>query len=245
MIAGIHPALPQVDEVPLGLRFARAAQVLGRTLDVSRAGYGTVDPRSETITTERAYCADGIAPLPPVLNFRDYGSYIDDLKAGVTVAIADVRDDPRTRDTAEGLRELSAMSFINMPVTEQGGFVALLYLNNATPRPWSDEDVAFVRDAAERAFRRVGGVNGGLSSAFTKLAKQYFNESESLIAYPFDDLNNVWSYGFVGLEPTPVPTTIFAEIMAMRMASKARLPPVVRLRTSSALLRSTWKRSGR
>ncbi|WP_375272608.1 ATP-binding protein [Sphingomonas sp.] len=127
-----------------------AAEVLGRTLDVSRAGYGTVDPREETITTERAYCASGIMPLPRRLHFRDYGSYIDDLKAGVTVAIADVRDDPRTRDTAEGLRELSAMSFINMPVTEQGGFVALLYLNNATPRAWSDEDVAFVRDVAER-----------------------------------------------------------------------------------------------
>jgi signal transduction histidine kinase/CheY-like chemotaxis protein len=127
-----------------------AVEVVGRTLDVSRAGYGTVDPAAETITTERAYCAEGIKPLPSVLHFRDYGSYIDDLKAGVTVAITDVRVDPRTRDTADGLRELSAMSFINMPVTEQGGFVALLYLNNATPRAWSDEDVAFVRDAAER-----------------------------------------------------------------------------------------------
>ena len=127
-----------------------AAEVLGRTLDVSRAGYGTVDPAAETITTERAYCADGIVPLPAVLHFRDYGSYIDDLKAGVTVSIADVREDPRTRDTADALRDLSAMSFINMPVTEQGGFVALLYLNNATPRAWSEEDVAFVRDAAER-----------------------------------------------------------------------------------------------
>ncbi|WP_019517299.1 ATP-binding protein [Sphingomonas sp. Mn802worker] len=127
-----------------------AAEVLGRVLDVSRAGYGTVDPVAETITTERAYCADGIAPLPALLHFRDYGSYIEDLKAGVTVAIPDVRDDPRTRSTAEGLRQLSAMSFINMPVTEQGGFVALLYLNNAVPRVWSDAEVAFVRDVAER-----------------------------------------------------------------------------------------------
>ena len=132
-----------------------AAEVLGRTLDVSRAGYGTVDPHAETITTERAYCADGIAPLPPLLHFRDYGSYIEDLKAGVTVAITDVRDDSRTRDTAEGLRQLSAMSFINMPVTERGGFVALLYLNNAVPRAWGEEDVAFVRDVAERVHDAV------------------------------------------------------------------------------------------
>ena len=127
-----------------------ASEVLGRVLEVSRVGYGVVDPRAETIVTERAYCAPGIAPLPPVLQFREYGSYIEDLKAGVTVAIGDVRDDPRTRDTAEGLRGLAAMSFINMPVTEQGGFVALLYLNNAVPRPWSEEEVAFVRDVAER-----------------------------------------------------------------------------------------------
>ncbi len=127
-----------------------AARVLGHALDVSRAGYGTVDPVAETITTERAYCADGIAALPAVLHFRDYGSYIEDLKAGVTVAIADVREDDRTRDTAEGLRQLAAMSFINMPVTEQGGFVALLYLNHAEPREWLADELALVREVAER-----------------------------------------------------------------------------------------------
>ncbi|KTT72462.1 ATP-binding protein [Sphingomonas endophytica] len=127
-----------------------AALVLGRALDVSRAGYGTVDPVAETITTERAFCAEGIGALPSVLHFRDYGSYIEDLKRGVTVAIADVRADERTRDTAEGLKRLSAMSFINMPVTERGGFVALLYLNHAEPREWLDEELAFVREVAER-----------------------------------------------------------------------------------------------
>ncbi|WP_277980859.1 hybrid sensor histidine kinase/response regulator [Sphingomonas phyllosphaerae] len=127
-----------------------AARVLGRALDVSRAGYGIVDAAAETITTERAFCGPGIDPLPAVLHFRDYGSYIEDLKRGVTVAIEDVRLDPRTRDTAEGLRQLAAMSFINMPVTEQGGFVALLYLNHAQPRRWTDEEQGFVREVAER-----------------------------------------------------------------------------------------------
>ena len=127
-----------------------AAEVLGRALEVSRAGYGIVDPIAETITTERAFCATGIAPLPPILRFRDYGSYIEDLKRGVTVAIEDVREDARTRDTAEGLRELAAMSFINMPITERGGFVALLYLNHAVPRPWLSDELMFVREVAER-----------------------------------------------------------------------------------------------
>lgn len=127
-----------------------AVEILGRMLDVSRCGYGTIDREAETIVTESPWCAPGIEPLPSVLHFRDYGSYIEDLKRGETVAIDNAYNDPRTRDTAEGLKGLAALSFINMPVTEQGGFVALLYLNNAVPRPWLPEEVAFVRDIAER-----------------------------------------------------------------------------------------------
>lgn len=134
---------------PADLAYA-AVEILGRLFDVSRCGYGTIDRHAETIVTERPWCAPGIEPLPAILHFRDYGSYIEDLKRGETVAIGDVHDDPRTRDTAEGLKSLAALSFINMPVTEQGGFVALLYLNNAVPRIWLPEEVAFVRDVAER-----------------------------------------------------------------------------------------------
>ena len=134
---------------PADLAYA-AVEILGRLFDVSRCGYGKIDRHAETIVTERPWCAPGIAPLPAILHFRDYGSYIEDLKRGDTVAIGNVYDDPRTRDTAEGLKGLAALSFINMPVTEQGGFVALLYLNNAVPRVWLPEEVTFVRDVAER-----------------------------------------------------------------------------------------------
>jgi PAS domain S-box-containing protein len=37
-----------------------------------------------------------------------------------------------------------------MPVNEQGGFVALLYLNHATAREWSRDELDFIRDVAER-----------------------------------------------------------------------------------------------
>ena len=37
-----------------------------------------------------------------------------------------------------------------MPVTEQGNFVALLYLNHATAREWPTDELVFVREVAER-----------------------------------------------------------------------------------------------
>lgn len=79
-----------------------------------------------------------------------------------------------------------------------------------------------IREAASRAFSRVGGVPGSLSTLFSDLAGKYFDGQESLIAYVDEPTNNVWSYSTItGLSPTPVPTPIFNEIMAVRTASKA------------------------
>jgi PAS domain S-box-containing protein len=127
-----------------------AAELLGQALGVSRAGYGTIDPVAETITIERDWNAPGIKSLAGVLHFRDYGSYIEDLKRGDTVVFADAEKDPRTAATADALKAISAQAVVNMPVTEDGGFVALLYLNNATARPWPAEELAFIREVAER-----------------------------------------------------------------------------------------------
>jgi PAS domain S-box-containing protein len=126
------------------------AEVLGRTLHVSRAGYGTVDTVAETITVERDWNAPGIHTIAGVLNFRDYGSYIDDIKAGHTAVVTDAYQDPRTLRTADALASISAVSFINMPVTERGGVVALLYLNHESAREWPEEEIAFVREVANR-----------------------------------------------------------------------------------------------
>ncbi len=127
-----------------------AAEILGRTLGVSRAGYGTIDIAAETISIARDWNAPGITTIAGVLQFRDYGSYIEDLKRNRTVVIADAFADDRTRSTAEKLKAISAQAFINMPVSEQSGLVALLYLNHESARAWPPEELDFVRDVAQR-----------------------------------------------------------------------------------------------
>ena len=127
-----------------------SAQVLARTMGVSRAGYGTVDTVAETITIARDFNQPGVSSIAGVLSFRDYGSYIEDIKRGETVAIDDVARDPRTADTAEALRAISAGSFVNMPLMEQGRVVAMVFVNHATPRHYTDSDLRLMRDVAER-----------------------------------------------------------------------------------------------
>ncbi|WP_242187729.1 PAS domain-containing protein [Sphingomonas sp. CARO-RG-8B-R24-01] len=127
-----------------------AAAILGSTLGVCRAGYGVIDPVAETITIERDWCMPGIQTLAGVLHFRDYGSYIENLKRGELVAFADARTDPRTAESASALEAIAARAVINLPLVERGTFSALLYLSHAHPRAWSDDDLTFVRDVADR-----------------------------------------------------------------------------------------------
>ena len=127
-----------------------AARIIGDALGVDRVGYGVVDRAAETITIERDWNAPGVHSIAGVLNFRDYGSYIDDLKRGETVIVEDARSDPRTADTAAQLEGINARSFINMPLTELGGLVALIYTNHSDARAWRDDEIAFVREVAER-----------------------------------------------------------------------------------------------
>ncbi len=141
-------------EDPDAVAYAAAA-MLGQRLGVSRAGYGTIDKQAETIRIERDWNAPGVGSLAGLLHFRDYGSYIDDLKAGRTVVVANAAEDPRTAATAASLAAISALSFVNMPVTERGGFVALLFLNHADPREWSEGELALIREVADRTRNAV------------------------------------------------------------------------------------------
>ena len=133
---------------PDDMAFAACA-LLGEALAVDRVGYGEIDKQAETIRIERDWNAPGVHSLRGLLHFRDYGHYIENLKRGETVAIADARLDVRTAATAAALEAISARSLVNMPVTEEGSTVALLYLNHRDVRDW-EADLPLIREFAER-----------------------------------------------------------------------------------------------
>lgn len=173
-LAKLADRLREIED-PEAIAFA-AAEILGTALKVSRAGYGTIDTQAETITIRRDWNAPGAASLAGVLHFRDYGSYIDDLKAGRTVVVENADRDPRTAATAQSLKDITAHAFVNMPVTEQGGFVALLFLNHGTPRTWTQPELELIRDVAERTRAAVA----------RREAEQALRESESRLRLAID-----------------------------------------------------------
>ena len=127
-----------------------SSRILAEALQVSRVGYGVMDTDAETITIERDYNAPGVKSIAGVIHFRDFGDYIEDLARGDVVVFDDGGADPRVTDGGKALDSISARALINLPLIEQGRVVALLFVNNATPRHWSEDDIALVREVAER-----------------------------------------------------------------------------------------------
>ncbi len=80
-----------------------------------------------------------------------------------------------------------------------------------------------VRTAASVALGSLGGSEGSpLDEVWIDLAEQYWVESETLIPWPAEAENNIWHYTMEsGLLPTPVPTSIYCEVMAMSCSESA------------------------
>ncbi|GJE55824.1 PAS domain-containing protein [Methylobacterium thuringiense] len=137
---------------------AIAAAIMGRMLDLSHAGYGAVDHEGETILISQCWSAPGLTSLAGLHQFREYGSYIADLKAGETVLIADTARDPRSASQVEGLEAIDVRALVNLPVMEHGRFVAMFYILKRVPHDWTPDEVGFLRNVADRTRAAIARV---------------------------------------------------------------------------------------
>ncbi|MEO6153646.1 MAG: ATP-binding protein [Croceibacterium sp.] len=127
-----------------------AAEILGTTVGVSRAGYACIDPAAETLAVEGQWHAPGIPALPGILNVRDYRSYLEVLKRHETLVVADARTDARTRDDAPALEDPYARAFMYVPLVDQEEVVGLVYLHHREVRNWPAEEREFVGEVVDR-----------------------------------------------------------------------------------------------
>lgn len=126
-----------------------AADIVGTTLGVTRAGFGRVDPTFEFVDIED-WTAPGIPSIAGRHRFADYGPISDDLRRGEPLVIADVRTDPRTRDAPQAMLDLGIVALVNMPVLDRGRTVAIFIVQDDKPHPWAAETLGFLRNVAER-----------------------------------------------------------------------------------------------
>ncbi|KQO66693.1 hypothetical protein ASF41_08440 [Methylobacterium sp. Leaf111] len=128
----------------------RAAEIVGRTLDASRTGYGELDGAGEYITIHRDWTTVGSDSLVGRHRFMDHETLGPCLSRGETLVVDAVAEDPRTVEAAALLSRINVGAMLNVPVRERGRSVGLFFVHSDAPRPWRHEEIAFVRNVADR-----------------------------------------------------------------------------------------------
>jgi len=171
-----------------------AGRMLGQILRVSRVGFGTIDPESDTLFVAKDWTAPGVETLQGSTPLRDYGSFIDSLKEGKFIAIGDVRLDDRTASASSALEGRSARSFVNVPVLEGGRLVAVLFVNSDRTRQWSEAELDFIKEVAERTRTAVERSRSEAALRESEGRLRTVNETlETLVAVRSAERDRLWS----------------------------------------------------
>jgi PAS domain S-box-containing protein len=163
------------------------ARILGRVLGGIRAGYATVDEAGEYATVERDWTNGEVPSVVGRHHIADFGgAFGASLQRGEIVAVADVLTDQRTADSAASWTELHVRSFINAPLIEHGKMSGFLLINDGDVRTWSDDELTFVREVADRTWAAAERARAVSSLVEETSALETLNKVGSALAAELD-----------------------------------------------------------
>jgi len=133
---------------------ATASALLGDELGLSRATYAEVDDAGHAFTVRHQWNAGGAHELSrSVYPLDGFGPTVAALtRAGETLVVNDVDTDPRCVDCRTVFLAEGAAAVLTVPLMRSGRLVGFLSLNRAQPCHWTDADVRFTRETAERTW---------------------------------------------------------------------------------------------
>jgi len=131
-----------------GAAIERAAvRLLGERLAADRVFYAGIDPEGAHWWVRDGYSSGAAAPASGRLNRLPVRG------AGTMFSVVDSETDPNL-DVGEraAFAARGARAAIGVPLVEHGRPVAMLVIDQATPRRWTEAELALTREAAERGW---------------------------------------------------------------------------------------------
>ena len=136
-----------------------AAELVGRGINVTRAGYADLDETGEYVHMLGSWTPDGWETTVRRRRFADFSAdFAPAIRRGETLVVDDVDADPRTAAAAAGFHKLKIASLINVPLMELGRPVGLFYIHDAVARTWRLEEVTFARNIADRVQSNIARI---------------------------------------------------------------------------------------
>jgi PAS domain S-box-containing protein len=168
---------------------AAAAEMLGRHLAASRAGYVEMGATGETMSVDSDW-TDGVTPtFAGRYRLEDFGGLIhEELAAGQTVRLDDTLTDPRTsqKEVAEVFIANGKRASLIVPIIKAGVLAATLYIHQTKPRQWRDDEVALVQEVAERTWEAAARMRAEKALKESQERLRQFAEHSATVLWLLD-----------------------------------------------------------
>jgi len=130
------------------------SEILGCVLGCARTGYAAIQGQYTFI--ENDWTDGTVASLSGQHEYAALGPrYLSHLRRGSVLAVADARTHEATADSAACWAAINVLALLNVPLLDNGMPVGLLYAHQSQPRDWTAEDVALVKEVADRTWEAM------------------------------------------------------------------------------------------
>jgi PAS domain S-box-containing protein len=135
---------------------ARATEMVGACLQVSRVGYGEIDAREGTIVIERDRTGD-LSSARGAYPLEAFGERVRQwVRDGKTLAVEDIETDQRLLPSAKAIyQEAGTRALMVVPLVKDGVFKAYLFARQMESRRWTGDEIALMENVAERTWSAV------------------------------------------------------------------------------------------
>jgi PAS domain S-box-containing protein len=144
--------------------------LLGKHLSVSRISYGVIDKAQQEFNFSENYVDAAVAVIERH-RLSAFGPEVESaLRAGHTIAVADVVSDPRTRAASPAYLAIGVHSLVAAPLMVDGHLRALFFVSHRDARVWTRDEVQLVEEVAARNWAVIeqARVKGALERAIVE-----------------------------------------------------------------------------
>ncbi len=155
-LLSLNDALRTIDEPVEAI--AVAAKMLGRKLGAGQVVYAKIDATGECAAITHDWNDGEAAGAFAVHRLDDFhASFIEDLRNGKTVAVSDVRSDPRScsPEALAIFERGSVAAIITVPFVKNQRLAGVLGVHKRNPHSWKKDEIALAQEVAERTWEAV------------------------------------------------------------------------------------------
>ncbi len=133
-----------------------AAELLGRSLGVSRCAYAAVEADNDSFTILQDYTALGVASSTGRYSLQLFGPRsAADMRGGSTLVIRHVSGELAAGEGREMFHVISIEAIVCCPLVKNGQLVAMMAVHQDQPRDWSADEIGLIQTVVERCWAHV------------------------------------------------------------------------------------------